>query len=182
MHGCRHTPCHGLCAEVRGQPECWSSSATLFETGCLLFTPACARLADLKASRDSPVSASHCWWECWHCRCVYCHVLISVGLIGSNSYPHIAHQALWPSEPTLQPWASFLTGSWTAQIWQIMFQFLFNSKYFLISFKISPLTYGLYSSNKRIMDKEVVGCIHNGLFKPLKKIHHLQENGYQIII
>lgn len=105
VHGCRHTPCHGLCAEVRGQAECWSSSATLFETGCLLFTPACARLADLKASRDSPVSASHCWWECWHCRCVYCHVLICVGLIGSNSYPHIAHQTIWPSEPTLQPWA-----------------------------------------------------------------------------
>lgn len=131
VHGCRHTPCHGLCVEVRGQPECWSSSATLFETGCLLFTPACARLADLKASRDSPVSASHCWWECWHYRCVHCHVSIC-GVLQALTHILTLHtKPFGPLSPLSSPEpASFLTGSCTAQMWQVTFQFLFNSSYF----------------------------------------------------
>ena len=93
-----------LVCEVRGQPECIFPSATLLETGSVLFATAYARLADLRTCRDSPISTSHCRWESGHYRYVHYHVWLYVGPGGSSSNPHISTTSPWPTEPSLQPW------------------------------------------------------------------------------
>lgn len=46
--------------------------------------------------------------ECWDCRCSH-HIWLLMWAPGiQNCVVRVLHQALYPSEPSLQPWLSFL--------------------------------------------------------------------------
>lgn len=156
MHGCRPTSCHGLCVE--GQRTTWMSPL-----------PPCLR----QGSLILPCTCQTGWPETIRAfSYLYLPLLMGVlalqmcalpcltlsGSRGSSSYPPLAQQALDPLSPLYSPkHASFLTGKHPEfitlplgialaalhKLWQAIFSFLFNSKYFLISLKISPLIYGL---------------------------------------
>ena len=149
MHECRHTRCHGLCVEMGGQPECIFSSATLLETGSILFATACARLADLRTGRDSPISAPRVDGRAgitvvYTTMSCFMWVLEDLAQILTLHSKPLTHWALSPALDLPLFWQeasrvihSPLSNALAPQhnFWQVIFLFLFTSKYFLFSLK-----------------------------------------------
>lgn len=93
--------CHGLCAEVRGQPQ---SSTVHLETGSLFFT-ACVRLAGSEALEDPPVSG----------RMLSLCVPILQELAGFRVRPSDLYKVLLSTEPAPQPRSHDCHYSWYSQ-------------------------------------------------------------------